>query len=82
MTPTKHALETESKLLFREITAFQCSPRVVDISQMGQGGASGWKSRKKSPEVQVWEWRTREKELGRRVERFKERVGGLQAGRP
>ncbi|KAI9631947.1 dynein associated protein-domain-containing protein [Dioszegia hungarica] len=77
-TPTRHALETESKLLFREITAFQSSPRIVDISQLGADSTSGgWRSRKKSPEVQVWEWRKREKELGRRVEGFKERVRSL-----
>ena len=75
ITPTRHALETESKLLFRDIAAFQSSPRIVDIS--GSGLKSGWHSRKNSPEQQIWTWKGEEKRLERRVDRLAERTRAL-----
>ena len=74
-TPTRHALETESKLLFREITAFQASPRIVDISAQGQKG--GWQSKRNSPEQQMWAWKMEEGRLTRRVEKLAETVRSL-----
>jgi dynactin 1 len=79
VTPTRHALETESKLLFRDIAAFQSSPRIVDISSLGN--KPGWQSRKYSPEQQVWAWKVEEKRLERRVERLVERTRALGSGR-
>lgn len=34
----------------------------------------GWTSRRKRPEVQVWEWQKGQRELERRLEGLKERV--------
>jgi hypothetical protein len=34
----------------------------------------GWTSRKKRPEVQIWEWQKGQRELEKRVEGLKERV--------
>ncbi len=79
ITPTRHALQTESKLLFREIAAFQSSPRIVDISDLGSRGT--WQSRKNSPEQQVWAWKVEEKRLERRVKKLAERTKALGIGK-
>lgn len=75
ITPTRHSLETESKILIRDITNFQIKPRIVDISNIDT--RRGWKSRKGSPEMQVLGWKREEEKLGRRVEGLKERMRGL-----
>lgn len=75
MTPTRHWLETEGKLLFREITAFQTRSKIVDISSLR--GDQGWVSRKRSPEVQVWEWKEEGRRLERKVEGLADRMRRL-----
>ncbi|ODO01512.1 hypothetical protein I350_06332 [Cryptococcus amylolentus CBS 6273] len=67
LPPTKHALEMESRILLHQIAKFQASPKIVDISQLG-GEKVGWKSRKNAPEVQVGEWKKKERRLERRLE--------------
>jgi hypothetical protein len=63
----------------REITNFQTKPRIVDISVIGDIGEKGrWRSRKNSPEAQVWGWRREEEKLGKRVEGLKERMRVLK----
>ncbi|KAK4685386.1 dynactin 1, partial [Tremellales sp. Uapishka_1] len=81
ITPTRQSLDTESKLLYREITRFQASPRIVDISQLG-GGNEGqrWRSKKSSPENQMWAWKREEKKLEKRVESLNDRVRSLGVG--
>jgi dynactin 1 len=74
-TPTRQSVETESKILIRDITNFQLKPRIVDISNIDT--RKGWKSRKGSPESQVLGWKREEEKLGRRVEGLKERMRGL-----
>lgn len=94
VTPTKQSLETESKLLYKKVIEYQSSCRIVDISQLGDGGMTGiddvgggagrtrphWRSKKFSPEKQIWEWRVEEVKLQKRVEILKERMRGLSAG--
>jgi dynactin 1 len=75
ITPTRQSLETESKVLIRDITNYQLKPRIVDISNLDT--RRGWKSRKRSPESQVLGWKREEEKLGRRVEGLKERMKGL-----
>jgi dynactin 1 len=75
VTPTRQSLETESKILIRDITNFQIKPRIVDITNVDT--RRGWKSRKGSPEMQVIGWKREEEKLGRRVEALKERMRGL-----
>jgi dynactin 1 len=75
ITPTPKSLETESKILIRDITNYQIKPRIVDISNIDT--RRGWKSRKGSPEMQVLGWKREEEKLGRRVEGLKERMRGL-----
>lgn len=72
----RQSLETESKILIRDITNFQLKPRIVDISNVNS--SKGWKSRKGSPEAQVGGWKKEEERLGRRVEGLKERMRGLR----
>ena len=72
----RHSLETESKILIRDITNFQLRPRIVDISSVTSN--KGWKSRKGNPEAQVGGWKKEEERLGRRVEGLKERMRGLK----
>ena len=74
-TPTRQSLETESKLLFRDIAAFHASPRIVDISSLSS--ATGWRSRKQSPEQQIWAWSVEEKKLGKRIEKLAEKTTPL-----
>ena len=40
----------------------------------GARARNGWTSRRKRPEVQVWEWQKGQRELERRLEGLKERV--------
>jgi len=75
ITPTRQSVETESKILIRDITNYQLKPRIVDISNIDT--RKGWKSRKGSPEMQVLGWKREEEKLGRRVEGLKERMRGL-----
>jgi dynactin 1 len=75
VTPTRHSLETEGKLLFREITAFQTRSKIVDISSLR--GDQGWISRKRCPEVQVWEWKEEGRRLERKVEGLADRMRRL-----
>lgn len=82
-TVTRQGLETETKLLLRDVAAFQTRPAIVDLSQAGR---TGWRSRKKDPEQQLMGWRRKERDLQRRVEKLKERaralgLGGTAAGR-
>jgi dynactin 1 len=74
-TPTRQSIETESKILIRDITNYQLKPRIVDIPNIDT--RRGWKSRKGSPEMQVLGWKREEEKLGRRVEGLKERMRGL-----
>jgi dynactin 1 len=78
ITPTRHSLETEGKLLFKDITKFQARSKVVDISSLG--GGQGWTSRKRSPEVQIREWREEGRKLERKVEGLAERMSMLGVG--
>ncbi|WVN86516.1 uncharacterized protein L203_101680 [Cryptococcus depauperatus CBS 7841] len=64
--PTKHDLEVESRILLLQITKFQAGAKIVDIS--GLRGEKGWRSRKKEPEVQILEWKAKEKRLERKLE--------------
>lgn len=72
---TKHALETESKLLLRAVAAYASSPRIVDIS--GFDGRS-WHSRKNSPEAQAWRLARERSRLEGRVADLAQRVGALR----
>ena len=76
--PTKLALETEIKLLYREIAKFHSAPKIVDISNLG---AQGWKSRKQSPEWQLAEWRRTESKLERRLEDLTDQARRLERRR-
>lgn len=78
VTPaTRHSVDTESKLLFRDITDFQTKPRIVDISNIQH--TSLWRSKKGGPETQVHSWRKEEEKLGRRLEALKGAVHCLTA---
>lgn len=87
LTPpvTRHSLETERKLLFREITKLHSVPKIIDISSFGgaedTGAGGGWRSRKNNPEVQMWDWRRKEKKLEKRVQGLKERLNELAVRR-
>ncbi|RXK41589.1 dynactin 1 [Tremella mesenterica] len=72
---TKQSLETNTKLLFRQLAEFQSSPRIVDISQLG---GTAWRSKKKSPEWQMTEWRRQEQRLERRLEDLTEQARELE----
>ncbi|WVQ72856.1 hypothetical protein IAR50_002417 [Cryptococcus sp. DSM 104548] len=76
LPPTKHALEVESRILLHQIAKFQASPKIVDISQLG-GAKVGWQSRKNAPEVQVGEWKKKERRLERQLEGLVGRARGL-----
>ncbi|WVR06294.1 hypothetical protein IAU60_003324 [Kwoniella sp. DSM 27419] len=73
---TQHSLETESKLLFRQLVDLQTSPKIVDISQLGHG--EGWRRRKDEPEMKVNEWRRKERKLEKRLEGLMERARGAR----
>ena len=70
ITPSKHTIEMESKLLWKELGQWTSVPKIVDLSKTGH---NGWNRRKGGPDDQVWTWKEQEKELGRKVERLKER---------
>ncbi|WVQ80521.1 hypothetical protein IAT38_002626 [Cryptococcus sp. DSM 104549] len=76
---TAHALEVESKILLHQMARFQASAKVVDISQLG--AQEGWRRRKEAPEMQMWEWRKKEKRLERKLEGLVERARGLGGSR-
>lgn len=71
ITPSKRTLEMESKILWREVTEWTIAPKIVDITKVS---SSSWTRRKGGPDEQVRAWKAQEKELGRRVERLKERT--------
>lgn len=78
--PTRHSLETESKLLFQQVVAgLRSKNRIVDVSDLG-AGSSAWKSRRKRPEVQIWEMKREERRLEQSVDDLKERLRRLQRG--
>lgn len=78
--PTRHSLETESKLLFQQVvSSLRGKNRIVDVSDLG-AGASAWKSRRKRPEVQMWEMKREERRLEQSVDDLKERLRRLQRG--
>jgi dynactin 1 len=70
VTPSKYTVEMESKLLWKEVSEWTAAPKIVDMSK---AASRGWTRRKGGPEEQVWAWSVQEKELGRRVERLKDR---------
>ncbi|WRT67723.1 uncharacterized protein IL334_004695 [Kwoniella shivajii] len=75
---TKHTIEVESKLLFKELIDFQTIPKIVDISKYGIEDEGKWRKRKNEPEYQKLEWRNKEKKLGRKLDNLKERMKNLQ----
>lgn len=75
--PTRHSLETESKLLLRDITNQQTRPRIVDISNIQHDHK--WRSRKNNPDMQVHAWKREEEKLGRRLNDLKNRMRDLKA---
>lgn len=74
---TRVALATESKLLLRDLAKITSAPRIVDISGLGPNGPA-WRSRKNSPEVQVWRWDMERKKLEDRVHDLGRRVNALR----
>ena len=70
ITPSKYTVDMESRLLWKEVSEWTAAPKIVDISKVA---SRGWSRRKGGPDEQVWAWSVQEKELGRRVERLKER---------
>lgn len=70
VTPSRYTVEMESKLLWKEVSEWAAAPKIVDISKVAN---RGWMRRKGGPDEQAWAWSIQEKELGRRVERLKER---------
>lgn len=73
----RQALDTESKLLLRELARYSAAPRIVDISGLGAGGPA-WRSRKNSPEAQVFRWANERRALEQRVEDLGARVRALR----
>lgn len=71
ITPSKHTLEMESRMLWQEVTEWTVAPKIVDISKVS---STGWTRKKGGPDDQVRAWKSQEKELGKRVERLKERT--------
>ena len=68
--PTRRAIDTGSKLLWRDITDFHAKAKIVDISQLNN--QAGWTSRKNSPEAQMAGWRKEERVLRAKVEKLEE----------
>ncbi|KAL7423292.1 hypothetical protein Q5752_002593 [Cryptotrichosporon argae] len=64
-------LDTARKMLWRDVVAYSVSPRIVDISNKG----SGWSRRRTGAEGQVDGWARERRELERRVERLRQRLG-------
>ena len=72
--PSKFTLARESKILWDQVGKFATAPKIVDISHID---TKGWTRRRGGPDEQVWKWRTQEKELGRKLDRLKERTRAL-----
>lgn len=75
LTPSKHTVEMESKLLWQEVSEWTSAPKIVDISQVN---TRQWTRRKGGPEQQIWAWKEQEKMLGRRIAKLKERSDRLR----
>lgn len=96
--PTRHALETESKLFYKEIARYHSRPKIVDLSStyapseaadgdafqetnvIGSSQGHAWRSRRKMPDTQIWEFRRDERELEKRLEGLKGRMRALGRG--
>ncbi len=70
--PSRHSLETRSKLLWRELADSQVNARVVDLTMIKPGMA--WRPTKAMPEVQLAEMKRRRVKLGQRVDRHLDEV--------
>ena len=75
LTPTKHSVEMESKILWQEVSAWTSAPKIVDISQVN---TKHWTRQRGGPEQQVWSWKEQEKTLGKRIASLKERSDTLR----
>ena len=71
VTPSRHTVEMESRLLWREVSEWTAVPKIVDVSKIA---TSGWVRKRNGPEEQLHAWQAQEKELERRVERLKART--------
>lgn len=74
--PSRHAMHTRTKLLWRELADSTLETRVVDLSRIKPGQA--WRPIKALPEVQLEETRRQRERLQRRIERH---VAAAQARR-
>lgn len=74
---TRQALDTETKLLYRELAKFSAAPRIVDLSGF-DGKGPAWRSRKNSPEAQAWRWTMERVGLEKKVEDLAGRVKALR----
>ncbi|KAI0321262.1 dynein associated protein-domain-containing protein [Amylostereum chailletii] len=80
--PTLRSLATERKSLYRKVIQFSSSPKVVDLSVLGKGGAAGsraWMPRNKLPAAQVLERKKEAERLGRRVQGLMERTSAIMS---
>ncbi|KZS86748.1 hypothetical protein SISNIDRAFT_434236 [Sistotremastrum niveocremeum HHB9708] len=82
--PSIRELDTEAKLLYREVLQYSATPKVVDLSSpdvsmidVSARTTRGWIPRKKMPAYQVQERKVQGQELGRRVQGLLERVNAL-----
>lgn len=86
--PTLRTLSAESKLLYREVIKYTCSPRVVDLSAVrarraedGEKGVRPWIPKKKTPAYHVWERKMQGERLGKKLHGLLERTSALAASR-
>ncbi|KAF9814170.1 hypothetical protein IEO21_05239 [Rhodonia placenta] len=86
--PTLRTLSAESKLLYREVIKYTCSPRVVDLSAVrarraedGDKGVRPWIPKKKTPAYHVWERKMQGERLGKKLHGLLERTSALAASR-